>query len=133
VTAGILPKPVPTQNIDALRERLDALRLVFAAESLNDLLETSVKQDWNTTKFLDALLRLELERQEERRVAQAIRISHLPTGPTISNFDFTFQPSVSRSQIQTLATCQWIRDGQGLLLQLCELLSCGRIDASAQA
>ena len=115
--AGILPKPVPTQNIDALRERLDALRLVFAAEGLDDLLETSVKQDWNATKFLDALLRLELERQEERRVAQAIRISHLPTGPTISNFDFTFQPSVSRSQIQTLATCQWIRDGQGLLLQ----------------
>ena len=41
----------------------------------------------------------------------------MPTGPTISNFDFAFQPSVSRSQIETLATCQWIRDGQGLLLQ----------------
>ncbi len=115
--AGILPKPVATDNIEALRERLDALRLVFAAEGLDDLLGQSVKEDWNATKFLDVLLCLELERQEERRVAQAIRISHLPTGPTISNFDFAFQPSVSRSQIQTLATCQWIRDGQGLLLQ----------------
>ena len=115
--AGILPHPAPTENIEALRERLDALRLVFAAENLDELLAESVKQNWNAISFLDAMLRLELERQEERRVAQAIRISHLPTGPTISNFDFGFQPSVSRSQLQTLATGQWIRDGQGLLLQ----------------
>ena len=115
--AGILPKPAATQDLDALKERLDALRLVFAAQGLAELLEDSVKQDWSTVQFLDALLRMELERQEERRVAQAIRISHLPTGPTVSNFDFAFQPSVSRSQIQTLSTCQWVRDGQGLLLQ----------------
>lgn len=115
--AGILPRPAPTQEMDALRDRLEALRLMFAAEGLDGLLNESVKQNWSATAFLDAMLRLELERQEERRVAQAIRISHLPTGPTISNFDFAFQPSVSRSQLQTLATGQWIRDGQGLLLQ----------------
>jgi len=115
--AGILPKPAPAQDIEALRTRLEALRLMFAAEGLDSLLQESVKENWNTTVFLDAMLRLELERQEERRVAQAIRISHLPTGPTVSNFDFAFQPSVSRSQIETLATGQWIREGQGLLLQ----------------
>lgn len=115
--AGILPTPAPTQDLDALRERLEALRLVFAAESLSDLLTEAVKENWNSAVFLDAMLRLELERQEERRVAQAIHISHLPTGATLSNFDFAFQPSVSRSQIETLATGQWIRDGHGLLLQ----------------
>jgi len=115
--AGILPKPAPTQDVQQLRDRLEALRLSFAAESLEDLFAQSVREDFSSGQFLDELLRLELERQEERRVAQAIRISHLPTGPTISNFDFAFQPSVSRSQIQTLATGQWIRDGQGLLLQ----------------
>ena len=97
--AGVLPRPAPAQDIETLRERLEALRLVFAAEGLDDLIRQSVKEDWNSTAFLDTLLRLELERQEERRVAQAIRISHLPTGPTISNFDFAFQPSVSRSQL----------------------------------
>jgi len=116
-TAGILPKPKPTQDIALLSERLDALRMVFAAEQLPELVSQSVKQDWNATRFLDELLRLEIERQEERRVTQSIRISHLPTGPTLSNFDFAYQPSVSRNQIETLSTCQWIRDCQGLLLQ----------------
>jgi DNA replication protein DnaC len=114
---GILPKPAPVQDVAALRQRLEALRLMFAAEALDGLLSESVREDWNAPALLDAMLRLELERQEERRVAQAIRISHLPTGPTISNFDFAFQPSVSRSKIQTLATGSWIREGQGLLLQ----------------
>jgi DNA replication protein DnaC len=116
-SAGILPEPKPTQDISLLSERLDLLRLVFAAEHLSDLVSQSVKQDWNATQFLDELLRLEIERQEERRIAQSIRISHLPSGPTLSNFDFAYQPSVSRSQIETLATCQWIRNCQGLLLQ----------------
>ena len=117
LSAGILPSPAPTEDVDALRERLLALRLCFAAEALGDLLADAVKADFSAAAFLDALLRLELERQEERRIAQAIRISHLPTGPTIANFDFAFQPSVSRGQIETLATCQWIRDCQGLLIQ----------------
>jgi len=116
-SSGVLPKPQPTQDIASLAERLDALRLVFAAEQLSELVSQSVREDWNATAFLDALLRLELERQEERRVVQSIRISHLPTGPTLSNFDFAYQPSVSRNQIDTLSTCQWIRDHHGLLLQ----------------
>lgn len=116
-SSGVLPKPQPTQDIAALAERLDALRLVFAAEQLTELVSQSVKEDWNATAFLDSLLRLELERQEERRVAQAIRISHLPTGPTLANFDFAYQPSVSRNQVDTLSTCQWIREHHGLLLQ----------------
>jgi DNA replication protein DnaC len=117
LSAGILPSPAPTQDVDALRDRLTALRLVFAAEALGDLLSEAVKQQSGPAAFLDSLLRLELERQEERRIAQSIRISHLPSGPTVSNFDYAFQPTVSRSQIETLATCQWIADHQGLLLQ----------------
>jgi DNA replication protein DnaC len=116
-SAGVLPKPQPTQDIAQLQQRLDALRLTFAAEQLSELVSRSVKEDWNATEFLDAMLRLELERQEERRVAQSIRISHLPAGPTLSNFDFAYQPSVSRNQIETLSTCQWIGAHHGLLLQ----------------
>ncbi len=115
--AGILPSPTPCDDVDGLGERLSALRLGFAAEAISELLSTAVKQQQSFAAFLDSLLRLELERQEERRVIQAIKISHLPTGPTIANFDLPFQPTVSRSQIETLGTGQWIRDGQTLLLQ----------------
>ena len=115
--AGILPKPPSTEDVVQLSERLRALRLGFAAEHLTELITQSVKGAWSSARFLDEIIRMELERQEERRVKQALRISHLPSGPTISNFDFAYQPSVSRNQIETLSTCQWIRDCQCLLLQ----------------
>ena len=115
--AGILPFPKPCEDVDGLSERLSALKLSFAAEAIAELLNAAVKGQQSFAAFLDSLLRLELERQEERRVTQALKISHLPTGPTIANFDFPFQPTVSRSQIETLGTGQWIRDGGTLLVQ----------------
>ena len=74
--AGILPSPKPTEDVEALSERLSALRLNFAAEAIADLISAAVKSQQGFGAFLDALLRLELERQEERRVTQALRISH---------------------------------------------------------
>lgn len=114
---GILPKPAATQDVEALRRRLEALRLGFVAEALDDLLSQAVKQKLSPVAFLDELLRWELERQNERRIAQALRIAHLPTGQTLSNFDFAFQPSIGRSQVQTLGTCQWIAEHRTLLIQ----------------
>jgi DNA replication protein DnaC len=43
-------------------------------------------------------------------VRTSLRLSGLPTGQTLGNFDFGFQPSVERSRIETLATCAWIRE-----------------------
>ena len=117
LSEGILPSPVPTEDVAALRRRLEALKLSFAAEGLTDLLSGAVKASSNATQFLDSLLRLELERQEERRITQALKISHLPLGQTVSNFDFAFQPSVSRSKIETLSTCGWVAEHQALLLE----------------
>jgi len=117
LSAGDLPNPQPREDVESLRRRLNALRLCFAAESLVDLLAEAVKENQGAAAFLDSVLRLELERQEERRIKQALRISHLPSGQTVSNFDFAFQPSVQRSRIETLATCGWLARKQSLLIQ----------------
>ena len=45
----------------------------------------------------------------------SLRLSGLPTGQTLANFDFAFQPAVQRSKLEALATCAWLREKQGLL------------------
>jgi DNA replication protein DnaC len=47
----------------------------------------------------------------------ALKISGLPTGQTLTNFDFAFQPAVERSRIEMLATGNWLREKQTLLIQ----------------
>lgn len=104
-------------DVDRTRELLEQLGLSYAAERLGELLTQAVKTNVPAHRFLDRLLEEEARRREERRIKTSLRLSGLPTGQTLANFDFDFQPSVERSRIETLATCAWIRERETLLLQ----------------
>lgn len=107
----------PRVDLDATRERLTKLGLSYAAEQLSDRIAETVKESQSPHRFLDSLLDAELSSREERRTKVSLRLSGLPTGQTLGSFDFSFQPAVDRSRIETLATCGWIREGATLLLQ----------------
>ena len=53
--------------------------------------------------FLDRLLDTELAGREERRIKAMLKVSKIPTGQTLENFDFAFQPAIERSRIETLS------------------------------
>ena len=107
----------PALDVDRTVERLDRVGLGHAALALGDRLSEAIKGEWSPHVFLDRLLDEELNIREERRVRTSLRLSGLPTGQTLSNFDFAFQPSVERSRIETLATCSWVRERETLLIQ----------------
>ena len=107
----------PKLDIDTTRERLMALGFTHAAEQLGPLLGEAVREEIAAHLFLDRLLAAELSGREERRVKTSLKVSNLPVGQTLENFDFAFQPAIERSRIDTLATCAWVRDGETVLLQ----------------
>ena len=111
-----LPAKAQTADLSTLLAQLAKLGLDFAAEALPTLLTRAVKEDLGPTAMLEQLLRGELERREERRVRTSLQHSGLPSGPTLANFDFAFQPAVQRSKLDALGTCAWLREEQGLLI-----------------
>lgn len=104
-------------DLDVTRGRLEAAGLPHAAERLAELLESAVKKDQPAHLVLDELLSAELTEREQRRIKTSLRLSGLPPGQSLGNFDFTFQPSIEKSRIETLATCAWIREHATVLLQ----------------
>lgn len=112
-----MKKTPPKLDLDQTRDKLDKVGLVRASEHLDVLLAEAVKEETAPHLFLDKILDQELGFREERRVRTSLKLSGLPTGQTLSNFDFSFQPSIERSRIETLATCQWIRENRTLLIQ----------------
>jgi DNA replication protein DnaC/transposase len=116
LAAEALPPKPPMTDLSALLEQLGRLGLDFAAEALPDLLGRAVKEDLGPPALLGRLLAGELERREERRVRTSLRLSGLPAGQTLANFDFAFQPAVERSKLEALATCGWLREKQALLI-----------------
>jgi DNA replication protein DnaC len=112
-----LPKKSPPVDLDRTRERMTKLGLVHAADQLGEHVAAATKETVAPHRFLDGLLEAELSAREERRVRTSLRLSGLPSGQTLSSFDFAFQPSVERSRIETLATGTWIRERESLLIQ----------------
>lgn len=119
MTAPAAPKKAqaPKVDLDSTRERLVKLGLQHAADELEERLTDTVKHSTSPHRMLDLLLDQELVWREERRIRTGLRLSGLPSGQTLGNFDFGFQPAVDRSQIETLGTCSWIRERYNLLLQ----------------
>jgi len=104
-------------DVDATKEILERLGLMHASEALTELLGQAVKEATPAHRFLDRLLTAEATAREERRVRTSLRLSGLPTGYTLGGFDWSFQPGIERSRIETLATCSWVREHESVLLQ----------------
>ncbi|MBK8057872.1 MAG: ATP-binding protein [Gemmatimonadetes bacterium] len=91
-------------------EKLRALGLEYPAPALPELVETAARDDLSPLAFLDLLLTGHLAREDERRVATMLKLSALPPGKTLEDFDWGFQPKAGRPQIEVLSTCQYLRD-----------------------
>ena len=92
-----------------------SLGLDYPASCLAELTEQAVREELSPLHFLDLVLSGELDRKDERRVTTMLRLSGLPTGKTLEDFDWSFQPRVDRRQIETLATCSFIREKTNVL------------------
>jgi DNA replication protein DnaC len=104
-------------DIDAVRDAFSRLGLTFAAEMLPEVLNDAVKEELAPHTVMSRLLQVELDRREERRIRTALKMSGLPPGMTLGNFDFSFQPSVERNRIETLSTCAFVRQKETILIQ----------------
>jgi DNA replication protein DnaC len=102
-------------DLDQVVEKCQVLKLVHMAECLPELVEEGARDDVTPIRFLDLVLEREIERKTERRIATSLKLSGLPVGKTLENFDWTFQPRVDRSKLEALATCQFLRDRDNVL------------------
>lgn len=99
-----------------LRSHLAFLRMTAAAEALPGELDHALKQKLTHQGFLERLLSLEVDSVEQRRRAGLLRFAALPSPFTLSDFDFSAQPSVDRKLIDDLATLRFIEDATNVLL-----------------
>ena len=98
-----------------LRSHLAYLKLQAAAEALPTQLEAARNTKTGHTEFLEALLRIEVDATEQRRLNARMRFANFPTPWTITDFDFTAQPSVDEAMIRELGTCSFLDDATNIL------------------
>ena len=103
-------------QLERLQEHCQRLRLFKSQERLEALLQDATAQDATYADFLDAVLSAEVSSKAEKNITMRTHLARFPFVKTLEAFDWHYQPSVDKKQVQTLATCQFIETGDNLVL-----------------
>lgn len=95
-------------TLDRIRQYLVGLKMPRALEALEHILRRLERGKISALEAIDALLGEELTLREGRRVKAALKIGRLTTIKTLAGFDFSFQPSLDRDRIMTLAQLDFV-------------------------
>jgi DNA replication protein DnaC len=95
-------------TLDRIRRHLVGLRMPRALEVLEHLLRQLERGEISALEAIDSLLDEELSLRESRRVRAALKMGRLLNVKTLAGFDFSFQPSLDRNRILTLAGLDFI-------------------------
>ena len=87
---------------DRLREMLADLRMPGALEAVDQVLADVDGGAATAAEAIERLLAAQIALRNNRRLETAMRASRLPAVKTLADFDFAFQPSVKREQIESL-------------------------------
>jgi DNA replication protein DnaC len=99
-----------------LAPKLKQLRLSGILATLSAREQQAIDGQWAYAEFLERLLEDEVERRAQKQLALRVRRATLNTTKTLEDFDFSFNPSISRQQVLRLATCEYIRRKRNLLI-----------------
>lgn len=102
-------------SIEQIQRKMERLKLDNTVELLSELTEEAAKQKSSPLDFFERILSLEVEAKEERRIATSLKVSGLPKGMRLDNFDFLFQPSVEKHRVDALSDCEFIRRAENVL------------------
>ena len=93
---------------DRIRAQLADLKMPGALEALDDILASVDGGKLPAPAAVEALLGAQITLRNNRRLQAAMRSSRLPAVKTLADFDFTFQPSIKREQLESLHTLGFI-------------------------
>ncbi len=92
----------PDSRSGRIAAQLADLKMPGALEALDDVLSGVDNGSTTAGEAIERLLAAQIQLRNSRRLATAMRASRLPAIKTLAEFDFSFQPSIKRDQLESL-------------------------------
>jgi len=103
-------------QLERLHDHLHRLRLFKSRERLEALLQEATTKELPYADFLDVVLTEEVTAKTTKNVAMRTNLARFPFVKSLDSFDFSYQPSIDRKQLETLSTCHFLEHGENVLL-----------------
>ena len=93
---------------ERLRSQLADLKMPGSLEALDSVLTGIDGGQLGAGEAISQVLEAQISLRNNRRLEAAMRSSRLPAVKTLADFDFSFQPSIKREQIDSLHTLGFV-------------------------
>lgn len=103
-------------QLERLQEHMQRLRLFKSRDRLEALLQEATTKEVSYADFLDQVLTEEVASKTAKNVTMRTQLARFPFVKGLDAFDFSYQPSLDKKQIQTLSTCHFIEHGENLVI-----------------
>jgi DNA replication protein DnaC len=103
-------------QIERLQEHLQRLRLFKSRERLEAHLQDATAKECSFADFLDQVLSEEVASKTAKHVTMRTQLARFPFVKSLDSFDFSYQPSIDKKQIQTLSNCHFVEHGENLVI-----------------
>ena len=109
-------KAAPTSRREQIRWMLADLKMPGALEAVDGILSKADSGSLTAAEAIQDLLGAQIGLRNNRRLQAAMRSSRLPAVKTLEEFDFSFQPSIKREQIDSLAELSFLERRENVVL-----------------
>jgi len=102
--------------LETVKERLRQIRCYHLANGLESSLQQAQDNEVSYLAFLDDLLRQELAGRDQHRLKRQLKQAKFPAIKTIDDFDFSFQTTIRKKQVNGWLTCDWLEQRHNKIL-----------------
>lgn len=102
--------------MEALQASLKGLHLSGMAAMLTVRHQEAKANELDYTQFLEQLVDDELARRKENLLNRRIKQAKFPMLKSLADFDFDFNPAISKREINDLASCRFVHQAKNVLL-----------------
>jgi len=99
-----------------VKQTLRDVRLYHSAKELETVIEFAKNNDLSFLDFLDELLKFETTCRRKNKIKRHEKFANFPCIKTIDEFDFRFQTSVSKKDINEWLTFSWLDNRENKIL-----------------
>lgn len=105
-----------THSMPEINTVLKQLRLSHIIEHLPQRNRESIEGKLAYPEFLSLLLQDEMLGRANSKLLSRVKRANIRSDKTLENFDFNFNPKISRAHIQELASCRFIAEKTSVLI-----------------
>jgi len=94
--------------LEKIQDMLREIRCYHTANEIAPIIERAKQNDLSYLDFIEEVLHIEMQNRMKTKVKRYLRLANFPTIRTLEEFDFRFQTSITRKEVNEWLTFSWI-------------------------